>query len=119
MLFTFLLVCFAWIFFRAASLEQALAVIRGSAATGDRFSTPALFGNTRVSLGMWQRDFYLVLILPAFLVGVQVLQSRFGPLRRRIADFPLPVRWAIYSAALWAIFLLGELRQQEFIYFVF
>ena len=119
MLFTFLLVCFAWIFFRAASLEQALAVIRGLGRDWGSLFDPALFGNTRVSLGLWQRDFYLVLILPAFLVGVQVLQSRFGPLRRRIAGFPLPVRWMIYSAALWAIFLLGELRQQEFIYFVF
>jgi len=115
---TFALVTFAWIFFRAESFADAV-YITGHLATGwSRIFGPEFLGNVQGSLGMWPREFLWSLALIVFLLATQMLQSR-GPLRERISRQPLWLRWSVYSAALWGIFLFGVLRQTEFIYFVF
>lgn len=118
MVVTFALVCFAWIFFRAQTVGDALYIV-GHLPTGwAQALDPNLFGDTRTTFGVWARDWWLSIALIGLVIGVQVLQSR-GNLRERIARQPWWIRWSLYSAALWGIFLFGALRQTEFYYFQF
>ncbi len=58
--------------------------------------------------------------LPAVLVLllVQVLQSR-RPVRELLDRVPLPGRWAVYAATVFAIVLFGVDGGSQFIYFQF
>ena len=117
-LVTFALVCFAWIFFRAASFEQA-AYITTHLHTGwntlfEENGLSTLFGNA----GFSQRDVLICFGAIGIMEIVHVIQSRY-PLRPLLRKGPLILRWSAYSALLWSIFLFGVLKQQEFIYFTF
>ncbi len=104
----FTLVCFAWIFFRARTLGDAMTLIRALPTGWGSFPHFAVPGPTLVLLSC----------LVVFLLTVQFAQG-FGPLNERFIHQPLWLRWSVYSAALWGIFLLGALKQTQFIYFVF
>lgn len=111
---TFLLVCFAWILFRAETFGQARVVISNLALGWRQTLDPAFYGG----LGVLPRELGLCAALIGLLLGIHALQSR-GGLREGLARRPFWFRWVVYSAALWGIFLFGVLRQKEFIYFVF
>ena len=107
---TFHLVLFAWVFFRAETLREAVAVIRGviwwQPAT-EALSAPS---------GLWH--FLLSLVAIAVVVVVDLVQSRWGG-EKSLLRMPLPIRWAIYYAALFAILMFGEFGGEDFIYFQF
>ncbi len=115
---TFLLVTFAWIFFRAASIDDAVTVVSRLGTGWNALVHPSALADTRALLGAWPREVWLAVALVIFLECVHAVQAQ-GPIRPRLRAQPLPVRWLVYSAGLWAIFLFGVLKQQEFIYFVF
>lgn len=107
MLFTFCLVCYAWIFFRANSMSDALYIsshlFSGWSQGADIFSQP---------------DFTLSISLIALLLFGQMISSHediFVRLSRR----PILIRWAAYAALIWCIVILGVFRHKEFIYFTF
>ncbi len=116
---TFLLVAFAWIFFRANSLADAFYIVEH------------LF----TGIGNWQEVFgpqmQHVLLLDAppriFLTGlfsvglmecVHLLQ-RHGSVSEALARNPVWVRWPIYYGAVLLILLLGNFGSSQFIYFQF
>ncbi len=115
---TFALVNFAFIFFRADSLGDAAYIATHLFSGWGVLFDPAFLGNTMSSFGLRPYELALAFALVLFLEGVQLLQSK-GPVRERIARQSVWVRWAVYSAGLWLIFLFGVLRQTEFIYFTF
>jgi len=102
------LVCFAWIFFRAQSVGDAFTLIR---ALSGGWSSPPVLGVSAVT-------FVLLAGLVGFLLAVQWAQT-WDSLHERFTRQPTWVRWGVYSAALWGVFLLGALKQTQFIYFVF
>ena len=117
-LITFGLVCFAWIFFRSRSFEQAAYII-----THLHTGWTALFSADGVSTmlanaGLTYRDTLICVCSVCAMELVHVMQSRYG-IRALTRKAPLIMRWAAYSALLWSIFLFGVLKQQEFIYFTF
>jgi alginate O-acetyltransferase complex protein AlgI len=107
---TFHLVLFAWIFFRADSFADAATVIGGILTGWPR--------SLQVSGVLEPYGFMLAVLSVAFLVGAQVLQSRFD-VGERIAQLWLPVRWAAYYAIILATLMFGAFGGQEFIYFQF
>ncbi len=115
---TFVLVCFSWILFRASTISDAAYII-GHLFTGwgvvFRFNdlTTELF-----SLGLAQQEFLIAVAGIAVLEGSHLLQRR-GTVRGQLARLPIGIRWAAYSAALWAILVLGVFGNKEFIYFTF
>jgi alginate O-acetyltransferase complex protein AlgI len=117
-LFTFFLVSIGWIFFRAADLGDACYILTHLNSGWSAVFDPAFFGGPVTALGVWPREWWLSILLILFLLIVQTIQTR-GQLRRRISESPVWIRWAVYSAGLWMLFLFGMLRQQEFIYFEF
>jgi len=105
MIATFLLVVFAWVFFRAENLEQAFAYSAGIFSMSV-FSMPTIFPVE-----------VLILIL-AMLIVEWLQRGKKHALQLDGVAIPAWGRWVIYYAVLFCIvWFTGE--QQEFIYFQF
>ncbi|MEO6151385.1 MAG: MBOAT family O-acyltransferase [Mucilaginibacter sp.] len=109
MLSTFALTVFAWIFFRAASMEEALAYLKRIFTTS-WFTVPTHTG----------MEILLPVLIAALLIIEWVnrekphaLQNVTGPLLKYKA-----ARWSYYCILLWLIIWVGA-QQQSFIYFQF
>jgi len=108
---TFTLVAFAWIFFRATNLADALYIVTHLFAAP--FLPPDLF-----ALGLDKLEFQIALLTIGILEIVQMWQRNPG-WQTQFARQPAWVRWSAYYALMISIVLLGIFRQQEFIYFQF
>jgi D-alanyl-lipoteichoic acid acyltransferase DltB (MBOAT superfamily) len=107
MIITFVLVSFAWIFFRSASLSDALFIVTH------------LFTGTGAGLIQAGRSQVAVLLLLIVILEIiQWLQSRYH-LSEELSKKPGWFRWSVYYVGVMAILLLGVFSQQEFIYFQF
>ena len=107
---TFVLTGFAWIFFRARTLGDAWYVI-----TNIRTGWSDLGG-----MAILPTPVALIIVLSAIAVMEAIhFVQRSGPVRQRLADGPMWLRWGAYYVAVIAILLLGATEGQEFIYFQF
>jgi alginate O-acetyltransferase complex protein AlgI len=113
---TFLLVNIAWVFFRAQSLSDAGYILwhmpRGWLVPAEDWAAAI------AALGIPPLELLLSIALIAGVVLADAISLR-GRFALRFNALPVAIRWGAYSAALWAIFLWGVLRQEEFIYFQF
>lgn len=110
MLSTFTLTVFAWIFFRAASVNEAIHYIMGI-VQGPLFTWPQFEGMHKE--GLWMA-FFIPLMLGIEWWGreQQHALANFG------GTWPRPFRWGLYMALILTIlFMSGE--EQQFIYFQF
>lgn len=118
--FTFCMIDFAWLFFRAPSFRTALDMIAHTLT----HLTPFGLGNGQVyTLGLGQPDFVVALIAIGLLVLTDLLRERYGDLRQRLTASPLPVRWCVYLAGLVVVAVFGiygpGYAESQFIYFQF
>ncbi len=116
---TFLLVAFAWIFFRASSVQDAFYLVEHM-FTG--------IGNWKEMFGP---DMHHVLFLDAppriFFTGIAALWlmecvhllQRHGSITETLSRNPVWVRWPVYYGAVLVIILLGNFGSNQFIYFQF
>jgi D-alanyl-lipoteichoic acid acyltransferase DltB (MBOAT superfamily) len=111
----FALVCFAWIFFRATSIHDAIYIAR------HLFAVPFLpEGGLRglFDIELDGFEFSIALIAIAILeLGQRLQQGR--SIGAELAARPLLVRWVAYYALVIGILVFGVFSQQEFIYFQF
>lgn len=107
---TMIMVCFAWIFFRANSMADAWTII------GSMFLIqPDDLGASVIGLPAFLRVIALLLIL----WSVDMAERRRS-IQQVVSRLPLPVRWAVYTGSVWIIALAWVFGvQQEFIYFQF
>ncbi|MDA0811601.1 MAG: MBOAT family protein [Verrucomicrobia bacterium] len=107
----FALTSFAWIFFRANSVDDAFLII----------SKLFDWKIDQVSLAMINDDSYQFVLAIIFLIVLECVQviQRSGPLRPRIAAQPAWVRWSLYAGGTCVILFFGVFTEQEFIYFQF
>jgi alginate O-acetyltransferase complex protein AlgI len=128
---TFSLVCFAWIFFRATDLAQARAII-GRMLTGyDAATLAQVPGQLNATLAIgWPIRLVsathagstaaLVLLLQlAVLLVVEAADEGGGDVLGRLAARPAWFRWATYYAVIANVLLFGVFEQSRFIYFQF
>jgi len=115
---TFVLVAFAWLFFRANNLADAWYISRhllqgwGEVSWAEAGRTAgAFFGNYPPEAAVTIAALALVLAVDARLEWPR-LAARWG-------RPPAPVRWAGYAALLLALALLGVFNNTQFIYFQF
>jgi alginate O-acetyltransferase complex protein AlgI len=105
---TFHIVCFSWIFFRAANVGDAFYIIRHlfdfSPVPGTIHKFPIF---PPLSIG-----------LIVYLFLVEMLQRR-EPVIEKVKRYPAAMRWAYYFAFIGAILILGVFEGNEFIYFQF
>ncbi len=108
---SFNLICFSWIFFRAASFTSARFIVRKI------FSDFSLKTNFS-SVGVTRYQVALCCFVVLFLVAVQLFQ-RSKPLSEEIAKKPLVIRWGLYYAGLIFFIVFGVFNANSFIYFQF
>ena len=107
---TFNLVCFAWIFFRANSMSDALYVIQH------------LFANIEIHASLFNLmpggwyDWLIALLAILVLEAVHYGQRKYGSLREVIRRQPAWLRWPVYYALVVVIFMFGKFEAGEFIY---
>jgi D-alanyl-lipoteichoic acid acyltransferase DltB (MBOAT superfamily) len=114
-LITFVLVCAAWVLFRANTMSDALRAFtesaRGLAALVVTRQLPSL------SITVSRTE----LLTCTLLVSLLVLHEQLN--LRRLLDIlaraPIWFRWATYEAVLMAILFLGRFGNEQFIYFQF
>ena len=104
MIVTFLLVDFTWIFFRAATLEDAVTVIRQLFSS---FNPWVLFDGTLYTLGLSMIDFWVGIVAIAMILAVDVLHERGVRIREWILNQNLLFRWMVYFLAIFTILIFG------------
>ena len=115
---TFALVCFSWIFFRARSVSDAWHIARGIFFGWSDVLSASGVVHLVYALRLNLREAAIMAACVGTLVLAHLVQSR-GSVGEWIARQPVGLRWVSYSLLLWAIFLFGVFKSQEFIYFTF
>ena len=118
---TFLLVCFAWIFFRAADLATAIRIVSQLFSGWSHDSMIATLRSLQDILGrqgLTVPEAGLVLILIPCIVFVEYhfLDHISG---KKFFSLPLPVRWGSYYLLILLIFYFGRSETNTFVYFQF
>lgn len=115
-IFTFLLVDFAWIFFRADTLPDAFTLI------GNLFRPADLSNGALFNLGLPAPEFFAALAGIAAVLAVDLL-SRKLDLRALLLRRNTVLRWSAYLGTVLVILILGvygsQYNAQQFIYFQF
>ena len=114
---TFLLVCFAWIFFRANRFSDALYIVSHLFVGWGNAPDQGTIRRAPVSMSL-RFEFAVAIASILLLLGIALLQRR-EDVWKRLAGKPPWVRWSIYYGLIVAVFLLGNFRSGQFIYFQF
>jgi len=119
---TFSLVCFAWIFFRAKNMSDAVYIVTHlSSGLGDFIFNIGDIGRVKTILkgiGLEQSEFLIAAGAILFMESIHLVQ-RYHSIRKLIGGLPIAARWGIYYAAFFIILKFGVFEEQEFIYFQF
>jgi D-alanyl-lipoteichoic acid acyltransferase DltB (MBOAT superfamily) len=107
-LLTFLLVSFAWIFFRADTISDALIIVR------------RIFTDIQLDTGYGMNlggafEISIIVASLSILILVDFLRER-GKSLELLFSRPIFVRWFVYYALFFSILLFGKLNVTEFIY---
>ncbi len=121
---TFHLVLFAWIFFRANSLSDAVYIVSNLLSdiwfviknVTELGSGKGILGS--FDLGLDISGIIIAILSILLMQFVHVLQRRKG-IRFRLAEKPIWFRWAIYYVLIFGIVSFGVFNQTQFIYFQF
>lgn len=115
-LITFLLVAFAWIFFRADNVHIAFYIAK-HIVTG----IPDLIKNHHhliEGFGLNNKEMGLCILLILFLTAAEYLQSEINFVQK-LSQKPVYIRFAAYYILLVMIAVFGVFSQRQFIYFQF
>lgn len=118
--FTFLLVDFTWIFFRADQLTDAFAIIKSIFTVHNPW---IFFDDSLYGLGLNGKEFRMLLFSIGVLLASDFLKYKGIQVRRVIARQELWCRWLCYLAAVLFVLLFGvwgsAYNESNFIYFQF
>jgi D-alanyl-lipoteichoic acid acyltransferase DltB (MBOAT superfamily) len=118
-LLTYGLVTFAWIFFRANSLSDALYVVRHLADSAQALRNGEVWYGLSTVLPFYKPEEWLALLgAVSILFLVERVQSRVA-IGSWITRQAAPVRWSLYFGIVGYIALLGAFETVQFIYFQF
>lgn len=114
--FTFGLVSFSWVFFRAHSIKEAFTMIAGFFSAGpDAVAGKA--GSGTLLVGLSRPEFLIAIAAIVFLLIVEILlEKKDEPVYRLLSGRPVWIRWAVYYLVIFSILLFGIYEQQVFIY---
>lgn len=115
---TFILVNFAWIFFRANSFTDLKIILRNLFV----INPWVLTDGSMYSLGLESKEFFAGIIGILILIYVDNLQTK-GSLIDKLSEQNLLFRWFIYIATILIILIFGiygpDYSDAQFIYFQF
>ena len=119
---TFALVCFAWVFFRANSLGDAVYIVShmfDGVGTLRADVRSLAFVKMNILMGRDKWEFIIAVTALAVLFTVHVAQRR-GSARELLAQRGAWVRWGLSYAVVIAVLFFGAFNEsQQFIYFQF
>ncbi|CAN5444355.1 MBOAT family protein [soil metagenome] len=116
---TFLLVAFAWIFFRAKNVETAIYIAKHIITDLPTNVKQAFNGQSVIQgAGLSKTDLGMSVLLIITLEIIHYLQTKHN-LSRIFKSAPLPLRWAFYLAVVFIILVYGVFDSRQFIYFQF
>jgi len=117
---TFLMVNFAWIFFRAESMREALGIVFSI------FRYPAPWALTDGSLyqyGLSANMLHVLMLCVVILFLTDMAHERGIRIREKIGQLKLPIRWMIYYISVFMILIFGVYgigyEASDFIYMQF
>ena len=117
---TFTLVDFAWVFFRADSIQNAVSIIKGILTV---YNPWILFDGSLYKCGIDQKNFTLMLICIGILLFADICKYNRIRIREVIAQQDVWVRWLVFSVSACFILLVGiwgsGYEATNFIYFQF
>lgn len=117
---TFILVAFAWIFFRAKGVNTAFFIIKRILcglmhAFSPAYESQFTFENSGLNGGEIIFSFSLLI----FLAIVHYIQKKHSFSETLIQKQPVYIRWTAYYMFLLAIIFLGVFEDRQFVYFQF
>ncbi|MFH0735658.1 MAG: MBOAT family O-acyltransferase [bacterium] len=115
---TFVLVSFAWVFFRASSISEALYIIKNSIVGLPGDVNKILSHSFTLNLGITNYELFLCVLSIVCMEIIHVLQNKVG-FRDFINKKPLYFRWAVYYLVSLVILYFGVYQDRQFIYFQF
>lgn len=117
---TFLLVDFAWLFFRASSFKDGLAMVRSMFT---EYNPWILFDDSLYNLGLDSRNFSLMLIAIGILIIADIFKYKGIKISEVILKQEYWFRWLVFSVSASLILLFGiwgsAYDAASFIYFQF
>lgn len=117
---TFVLVDFAWIFFRASTIRQAFSIIKSMFTV---YNPWVLFDESLYNCGLDRKHFTLMLICICILIFADALKYRGIKIYETIEKQDFWFRWAVYITAIIGILVFGvwgsDYDISGFIYFQF
>jgi D-alanyl-lipoteichoic acid acyltransferase DltB (MBOAT superfamily) len=113
---TFLLVCFAWIFFRANSFHHAIQVCSGLASGWGDLLHPGRLMRDRNGAFL---GFQIAALIGLVVIELGQLFQKRNNVLARIASQPWWFRWPLYYGIVSAIFFFHVRDGDRFIYFQF
>ncbi len=117
--FTFSLVCFAWIFFRANNISDALYIINNLFIDISDYSDIQKMKINLRGIGVSLNEI-LISISLIILMEVYNIYERSGDVWKKLEKKPIWIRWGLYYILLFCIlFLAPYSRLNNFIYFQF
>jgi alginate O-acetyltransferase complex protein AlgI len=125
--FTFALVCFGWVFFRANSIGEALVLLGNITRLNISYYFSAIRALDLTGVlkpfvfdgGLDQNNLLLSIFLIVFLLSMEALSGRTN-LNKSIDHLPTVLRWGFYVLAIFTIiFLSADVGTRNFIYFRF
>lgn len=117
-LITFFIVCIAWVFFRANSLDNAVTIVSGIFT---QFDFGDFFIKETYLIGFKPNEFKILIWSILILATAEVLHKK-NSLINRINGRGIAFRWGVYLFVLFSIIIFGKYGDgiiEEFIYFQF
>lgn len=107
---TFHLVWFSWIFFRANSISDAFLLIQ------NMFQID--FSRLGISVPLGNYEMAIAFLSILFMEFIHIIQKHQG-MRNFLSEKPIWFRWSMYYLIVMGIFIFGQFKAREFIYFQF
>lgn len=107
---TFLLVNFAWIFFRAYNVQEAFLIIKEILNFNNY--------NGLINLFHFKIDFFFSLLFLSILLVIEFFIEK-GTLELWLIDLAKPAKWALMVIMLLVIMVFGKWNEVNFLYFQF
>ncbi|NWJ51783.1 MAG: MBOAT family protein [Bacteroidetes bacterium] len=114
---TFVLVAFAWIFFRANNVHSAINIIK-NIFIGIPDLIKKFLNHQSIFEYFEKKDLVMSVLLILFLETVHYIQSKKS-ISEILLQKPTYIRWAVYYGLIITIIYLGVFQNRQFIYFQF
>lgn len=106
---TVFLAWFAWIFFRANSIDDAFLIMKNMFVFKE---------GAEINLFKFNADFYISIVCIFILLFIEILEERIG-LWEKLKTSAKTIKWLIIIVLSLAIFILGKWDSVDFLYFQF